>query len=114
MDLAFESSERQHPQPLAREPRQLELGIPTLPTPADPRQFFLAWGFALGRWSGTAGIANFSTLGFGRDGVGATATWPGVYGDIAVRVTERFDIRVMVVLSTPVMMSLGFGWRFAR
>lgn len=90
-----------------------ELGIPTLPTPADPRQFHLAFGFSLGRWSGTAGVANFSTLGYGSHGVGATATWPGVYGDVTVRVTERFDLRVMAVLSTPVMMSLGFGWRFA-
>lgn len=91
-----------------------ELGIPTLPTPADPRQFYLAWGFALGRWTGSAGIANFATLGWGHEGLDATATWPGVYGDIAVRVSERFDLRVMAVLSKPVMLSLGFGWRFAR
>lgn len=91
-----------------------ELGIPTLPTPADPRQFYLAWGFALGRWSGSAGIANFATLGWGREGLGATGTWPGVYGDLTVRVTERFDLRLMAVLSKPVMLSLGFGWRFAR
>ncbi len=91
-----------------------ELGVRTLTTPSDPRGFHLAFGFALDRWSGTTGIATFTTLGY-RDGeMEATGGTFGVYGDVTMRVTERFDLRLMAVISAPVLVSLGFGWRFAR
>lgn len=91
-----------------------EMGIRTLPTPSDPRGFHLAFGFALGRWSGTAGVGTFGTLGYRGDEVDTTSPSIGAYGDITVAVTRRFDIRLMVVASSPVLLSAGFGWRFAR
>jgi hypothetical protein len=91
-----------------------ELGIRTLPTPADPRGFFAAFGFALGRWSGTAGFGTFATLGYHGDEIDAAPPSIGVYGDVSVAVTRRFDLRLMAVVASPVLLSMGFGWRFAQ
>ena len=90
-----------------------EAGLRVLPTPADPRVFHLAFGFDLDRWSGTAGIGTFGTLGFRQDRVHAVNTGFGIYGDVAVRVTPRFDLRLMAVIGLPVQLALGFGWHFA-
>ena len=90
-----------------------EAGLRVLPTPADPRVFHLAFGFDLGRWSGTAGIGTFGTLGFREGEVAAINTHFGLYGDVALRVTPRFDLRLMAVIGLPVQLALGFGWHFA-
>ena len=91
-----------------------EVGIRTVPTPSDPRGFHLAFGFALERWSGTVGIGTFATLGFRGTEVEPAGGAIGGYGDVTVRVTERFDLRLMAVVSAPVLLSFGFGWRFAQ
>ncbi len=91
-----------------------ELGIRTLPTPSDPRGFHLAFGFDLGRWSGTAGIGTFGTLGWYDDHLATPGARIGGYGDITWRVTERFDMRLMAVVSSPVLLSFGFGWNFEK
>lgn len=91
-----------------------EAGIRTVPTPSDPRGFHLAFGFALERWSGTAGIGTFATLGFRGDEIAPAGGAIGGYGDVTMRVTERFDLRLMAVISSPVLLSVGFGWRFAK
>jgi len=91
-----------------------EAGVRTVTTPSDPRGFHLAFGFVHERWSGTTGIATFSTLGFREGDVAPAGGTFGVYGDVTMRVTERFDLRVMAVISAPVLVSLGFGWRFAQ
>lgn len=89
-----------------------EVGVRTLPTPADPRGFHLACGFVIDRWSGTAGLGTFATLGYDDEGLGAAGASIGAYGDVTVRVTERFDLRLMAIAASPVLLSLGFGWRF--
>lgn len=89
-----------------------EVGLPTLPTPFDPRLFHLALGFVVDRWSGTAGFGSFGTLGYAHNTTDKASTSFGVYGDVTMRVTERFDLRIQTIVTSPFMVSLGFGWRF--
>jgi len=89
-----------------------EVALPTLPTPFDPRLFHLAVGFVVDRWSGTAGFGSFGTLGYAKDTTRKASTSFGVYGDVTMRVTERFDLRIQAIVTSPFMVSLGFGWRF--
>jgi hypothetical protein len=89
-----------------------EVGLPTLPTPFDPRLFHLAMGFVVDRWSGTAGFGSFGTLGYAHNTTDKASTSFGVYGDVTMRVTDRFDLRIQAIVTSPFMVSLGFGWRF--
>lgn len=91
-----------------------EVALRTIPSPPDPRGFHLALGMQLERWSGTAGVCTLGTLGMQHGELAEAGTTFGAYGDVTMRVTERFDLRLMAIVAQPVLLTLGFGWRFAR
>ena len=84
-----------------------EVGVPTLPTPADPRLFYVAFGWRHPRVSGVAGAGTFSTVGYQRDELDRGGAWLGVFAHLETPLTERFHLTLRLALTNPVSVGLG-------
>lgn len=89
-----------------------EVGVPTLPTPADPRLFYLAVGWRHPWVSGVAGAGTFSTVGYQRDELDRGGAWLGVFAHLETPLTERFHLTLRLNLATPVSIALGVRFDF--
>lgn len=89
-----------------------EVGVPTLPTPADPRLFYLAVGWRHPWVSGVAGAGTFSTVGYQRDELDRGGAWLGVFAHLETPLTERFHLTLRLVLATPISVALGARFDF--
>jgi hypothetical protein len=89
-----------------------EVGVPTLPTPADPRLFYLAVGWRHPWVSGVAGAGTFSTVGYQRDELDRGGAWLGVFAHLETPLTERFYLTLRLVLATPISVALGARFDF--
>lgn len=84
-----------------------EVGVPTLPTPADPRLFYLAFGWRHPWVSGVAGAGTFSTVGYQRDELDRGGAWLGAFAHLETPLTERFHLTLRLNLTTPISAALG-------
>lgn len=89
-----------------------EVGVPTLPTPADPRLFYLAVGWRHPWVSGVAGAGTFSTVGYQRDELDRGGAWLGVFAHLETPLTERFHLTLRLNLTTPISAALGVRFDF--
>ena len=85
-----------------------EVGVPTLPTPTDPRLVYVAGGWQHPWVSGVAGFGTFGTLGYQRDEIDKAGSWLGVFAHLERALTERFYVTLRLALTTPVSVALGF------
>lgn len=87
-----------------------EVGVPALPTAADPRLFYLAVGWRHRLVSGVAGAGTFSTVGYQRDAIDRGGSWLGAFAHLETPLTRRFHLTLRLAITTPV--SVGLGFRF--
>lgn len=86
----------------------VEVGVPTLPTPDDPRLFHLGVGWRHPRLSGLAGVGTFGTVGYQRDDIERAGSKLGAFAQLETPLTDRFALTLRFAITSPVSLGLGF------
>lgn len=90
-----------------------EVGLPSVPTHADPRLFFVQLGWRQPHFELAAGLATFGSLGYREDAIhkvgGGFGLWLSGRGRLTP--TSPWEATLRLAIANPTILLLGIAWR---
>lgn len=90
-----------------------EVGLPSIPTHADPRLFFVQMGWRQPLFELEAGLATFGSLGYRVDEIRKVGGGFGVWlsGRARLEPTSPWEATLRLAIANPTILLLGVAWR---